>query len=289
MTIALIDGKFLSENEAAIPITDRGLLFGDGVFSTIRVNQGSIEGLKTHLKNLYSQCEVINLECPSIKDEWIHDLINRNSAAQGIWRLKIIVTGGDDCGRDLKKRRGRLIMTLKPVPSVPSEVRLGIYPIPCSTPLAHLKSLAYLDRLHMADYASKINVDDVLVLSSDGHLLETSCANIFWFENGNFFSPQPSHNLLTGATLGLLSREIKISFVNKKLDEIAASAQVYLCNSIRGIIPVVQIDKKAFARNLELEAVLAEGYQAALLKDKNDFYHSCPRIEDCSIMSHLRS
>lgn len=267
MTFIFVEGKFLQEDQAVIPLTDRGLLFGDGVFSTLRVFNGTIEGIRTHLTHLKSQCEALNLHCPPIKEEWLSELIRCNQAFTGIWRLKILVTGGDSPSIDLRKRQGRLIIYLKPAQNFPTEVRLRVYPIPYSAPLAHVKSLSYLDRLHMADYALKSNVDDVLVTSPEGYVLESSCANIFWAEKDDFFSPKPSHNLLTGATLDLLSKEINIDFVKKKLEDISSSAHVYLCNSIRGILPVVQIDERKFMRHLNLETSLLRSYKNALSND----------------------
>lgn len=266
MTVIFVEGKFIEEDQASVPLTDRGFLFGDGVFSTMRVFDGRIEGVRTHLSHLKSQCEAIQLECPDIAKEWLQELITRNQASEGVWRFKIIVTGGDSPSLDLKRRQGRLIMSLKPVQSLSPEIRLGIYPISYSAPLAHVKSLSYMDRLHMADYASRHNFDDVLV-TSEGRMLETSFANIFWADKGAFFSPEPSYNLLTGATVTLLSKEIKINFVKNKLEEVSDTAQVYLCNSIHCILPVVQIDKREFSRDRDLEASLLNSYKSALSTD----------------------
>lgn len=268
MTIVFLEGKFIEESEASIPLTDRGFLFGDGIFTTMRVFEGKVEGLKTHLIHLQSQCAAINIEYPTIKEEWLYELVKQNQAFRGIWRLKIFVTGGDCRLLVLQKRQGRLIMTLKPVEiHFPEEACLGIYPIPFSSPLASVKSLSYLDRLHMADYASRNDVDDVAVLSPEGYLLETSFANLFWKEGDAFFSPEPSHQLLQGATLFLIAKEINIFFVKKRIEEISQKAQVFLCNSIRGIIPVKQIGKYHFFRDLKLEKFLHQCYLEAISKD----------------------
>ncbi len=268
MTIVFVEGKFIEEKEASIPLTDRGFLFGDGLFSTLRVFEGKIEGFKTHLAHLRNQCDTINLKYPEIKDEWLRELVQRNQAFKGVWRLKILVTGGDSPSLDLKQRQGRLIMLIKPVETLsPQAQNLCIYPIPYSVPLGCIKSLSYLDRLYMANHAREKNLDDVLTISCEGHLLESSFANIFWKENDHFFSPESSNLLLKGSTLTLLSKQLDILFVKKKLEEILETAQIFLCSSIRGIVPVIQIEDRKFTRDIKLEETLLKEYTSALLKD----------------------
>lgn len=180
-----------------------------------------------------------------------------NHAANGIWRLKIIVTGGDDSSLHLPKRHGRMIATIKPVHTRKNtEARLCIYPVPFSAPLASVKSLSYLDRLHFSSYARLHNCDETLILSQEGHMLETAFANIFWSEKGSFYSPARTHNLLIGATLSRLDRLHAFQFVKKSPEQIDPTAQVFLCNSIQGIVPVIQIGNRLFERDFALEVSL---------------------------------
>lgn len=252
-----IDGAFIEEAKASIPITDRGFLFGDGIFSTVRVSNGRIEHLDLHLDHLRAHCHAINLDYPDLKRGRLEELVALNRATHGIWRLKIIVTGGDDSSLHLPKRHGRLIATVKPVntPKI-SEARLCIYPIGFSAPLASVKSLSYLDRLHFASYARLQNCDETLVLSQEGYMLEAAFANIFWRERELFYSPARTHSLLIGATLSRLARLHAFHFVEKSPAEIDPSAQVFLCNSIQGIVPVIQIGDRLFERDFTLEVSL---------------------------------
>lgn len=47
-----INGRFLPENEAMLPVTDRGFRFGDGVFETIRIENGAPYQWALHLQRL---------------------------------------------------------------------------------------------------------------------------------------------------------------------------------------------------------------------------------------------
>jgi 4-amino-4-deoxychorismate lyase len=71
-----LNGQFLLENQAYIPITDRGFLYGDGLFTTLRVQEGQIEFWDLHVERLRNQSQQMKIECPLLDVEWIKELIN---------------------------------------------------------------------------------------------------------------------------------------------------------------------------------------------------------------------
>ena len=263
-TIVYLNGEFLPEGKAVIPVTDRGFLFGDGVFTTIRIQEGHPEFLEQHLQKLVQDCELLGIVPPRISEENIHDLIRKNGADSGVWRLKIILSGGNSPELNLSKRSlGQLLMTLKPYGVSSSPCRLTVYPYPYNTPFGGIKSLAYLDRLRIADYAKKHGFDDALVLNYEGIMLETSIANLFWKVGQEVFYPDTSLSLYNGVTLQVLlgameKMDLKSWPVKAKLEEIPRDAQVFMCNSMKGFVPVISIGTKEFKRDLEFESNLRE-------------------------------
>jgi 4-amino-4-deoxychorismate lyase len=266
--IAFWNGIFCPEDEVKIPLNDRGFLFGDGVFTTLRLENGTIEALERHLKKLNEQCHALNLAPPKIKKSWLDALIAKNQAAKGIWRLKILLTGGnEDNLRLAPKRCGELIITLKPYKGLSySPRRLGCYPTPIHSSIAKVKSLAYLERLLVKEYALNNGFDDCVVKDFEGHLLETAYANLFWRKEDQLFFPDPELPYYFGVSLervmdGVKKDNINTSFIKAK--EIPEQAQVYLCNSLIGICPVVLFGKQSFSRDLPFEAMLYAAYKSA--------------------------
>lgn len=260
-TIVYLNGEFLPEGDAFVPVTDRGFLFGDGVFTTIKVRNGKPEFLDLHLQKLEHDCRLLGIVPQGISAEVIQKLIVKNGAETGVWRLKIMLTGGSGPGLDLSERSGQLLMTLKPYVVKSSPCRLTIYPYPYSNPFGTIKSLAYLDRLRIGDYAVKHGFDDALVCDQDGVVLETSIANIFWKVGNEVFYPDSSLPLYHGVTLQVLLKAIekigvKSMPVKAKLEEIPRSSQIYICNSLKGVVPVVAIDGREYKRDLEFETAL---------------------------------
>lgn len=248
----ILDGKCLREEEACLPINDRGFLFGDGVFTTLRVCDGKVEFIELHLERLKQQCLQLNIIPPPIPLEWLGDLIKANQAIQGIWRLKIIVTGGNDPVLRLPKRKhGHLVMTLQPYSIQPlTPCRLCLYPEPIHRPVAALKTLSYLDRLCVYEYAQQKGFDDAIV--RDGHLLETAFSNLFWIVDNQFFAPDESLPYFKGIILN----ELKKNFTFQSAENIPKNSHVFICNSLIHFRPVIEIEGNTFSRQPQLEEII---------------------------------
>lgn len=267
MSVVYFEGAFLPEEEAKIPITDRGFLFGDGAYATIQVRGGVPLFLEAHLERLQEQCRSFNLTMPSFSCDAIYELIRLNSTEEGIWRLKIFVTGGDSLETRLPEREGRLLMTLScPHALSKAPLRMGLFPMPFSLCHAYFKSLAHLNRLFVTQEAYRQHVDDCITQTEKGYLLEASYGNIFWIYNGVFYTPDPSLPLYFGVTITLIMEIAqKLGYPIKKVampfSELPLEGIYFRTGSVAGICPIVQIGEKDFSRNERIEREFVEGYE----------------------------
>lgn len=256
------NGKFLEEGTPCIAVNDRGFLFGDGVFTTIKVKNGVPELLDLHLIRLEEQCKTLKIIPPKIFLSDIEALILKNKALIGVWRLKLIVTGGKSAHLNLQTREyGNFVMLLTEAQEFSSKkIKLTLFPSSIKRPTSHLKTLSYLDRLWISEYAFERGFDDAVLLSLDGYITETAFSNIFWYSNGAFFVPDPSLELLMGITIThwiaiLKSQGYKIHFVKEKIEKISTHVQLFICNAIKGVLPVVEMGGKEFHTDPEIEKV----------------------------------
>ena len=202
MAIVFYEGQFLPEAQVFIPITDRGFQVGDGAFTVIQVRDGTPLFLDTHLERLKRHCQSFNLQMPSVPPETIEELIARNDANVGIWRLKLIITGGDSDSISLPVRTGRVVISLKPF-DLPAfkPLKMGIFPIPYTSCHAAFKSLSHLNRFYVMEEARRLGLDDCVTLTENGHLLEAAYGNLFWVEGKTFTTPDPKLPLSFGVTI----------------------------------------------------------------------------------------
>lgn len=266
--IVYLDGNYVKEEEAKISFLDRGFLLGDGLYATIQVKEGVPLFLKTHLERLQRQAYNFGIETPPLQEEWVNETIAQNSAFTGVYKLKVVLTGGDSLDMGLpRKRQGHVIVFLKPFTVAPyAPLSLTLYPYPILTPHSSFKSLAHLGRYCIMEYAREKGFDDAVTTTGEGIVLEASFANLFWIEGSHFYTPDPQLPYHFGVTIGEMVQVAKecgfeTHFTKKGLSEIPKSAFVFRVNTMSGIRPVVKIETRPFERALSLETRLLEAYE----------------------------
>lgn len=259
-----LNNGFEYEKSATISVRDRGFLFGDGIFTTIRVDEGVCEFLSDHLERLAQHAEVLQFILPKIPIDRINELIRRNNALKGIWRLKILITVSEI---DSKRTPANLLMTLHPyTPTDKKYLRLTFFPFLVESPLAKIKSLSYLNSIFIKKYALENGYDDTVLLTSKGVMLETSSSNVFWIDQGVFFYPSSSLPYLKGIFLNTLLKFIPLPIVEWELpfDQISSQACMFTCNSMAHIQGVESIGPQVFRRDVDCEDVLKKAAKKAL-------------------------
>jgi branched-subunit amino acid aminotransferase/4-amino-4-deoxychorismate lyase len=252
-----LNGEFYPAAQAKISISDRGFLFGEGVFTTIHVQDQRCELFQAHCKRLEEQTNFLQIAPPTIDPEWIFHLLLLNQAFQGSWRLKIIRTANS------------LLMTIEPFIRASSAKKLAIFPYPLERFLAPIKSLSYLDYLYVQDYAKKVEKDDALICTKEKFILETGRANLFWIADDQYWVPDFQLPYLKGTCLQSFLRQTShpIHFVQCTLDQVPLTANIYLCNALEHIVPISCIGDRVFPLNAQIDQWLEETMQIAIEKD----------------------
>lgn len=253
-----INGKLVDEAEASLPLTDRGYLFGEGLFETMRAYQGAIPFLDKHLGRLEWSASFIGIPFlhPSEIKQSLEEVLKANKIREA--RLKIILSGKNEKGYapllptdDMGINVVILCEPFKPYAAADYEkgVDLAVVhsihndPPPAST----IKSVSWLTKLiARREYAEKSCFDGIL-LSADGKVTETTTANIFWVDRGTLCTTPLSKGLLGGITrevvLGL-ARENGIQVAERVIDPatLKVMEEVFLTSSLMEIMPVSRID-----------------------------------------------
>lgn len=256
-------------------MSDRGFLFGDGIFTTTKVSDGVVEGYFLHLNRLTQQCEELLIRPPTIEDRCIKELIAKNKAQNGSWRLKILATGGCEPFKGtLESRSSSLLITLKrdtQISSAARPLKLGMFFQPLAAPVSTLKTLSYLDRLLVKSQAIKQGWDDCITQTEQGVILETSSCNVFWKSHNMIFTPDSSLPLLQGISLRICLeafRQMGLTIVpcKSRLEDLSCQNQFFVCNSVMGPHPVACVDQNFFSTDPQFLIRLREQYQKIMLE-----------------------
>jgi branched-chain amino acid aminotransferase len=255
--IVHLDGAFIDAADAAIPIADRGFLYGDGIFETARLHRGRYFRLGDHLERLRSSAAVMRMPEPDPEHlaGIAATLADRNGLDEG--SLRITLTRAADT-RPGGPRFGTVLVTLTPVAAgwqdladrgwsiITARTRR---PAVDSVP-AQLKGLgrpyALLARLE----AQHAGADDALLLNSDGFVAEGPTWNVFWVRDGRIRTPQLDLGVLGGITRTVLfeaaadlGHEVEEGAWERA--ELEGAEEIFASMSSVGVVSVISLDGRA--------------------------------------------
>lgn len=240
-----INSEFKDEQDAAVSPFDRGFLYGDGIFETLKADRENIEFLGEHITRLEDSAQALNITVPDT--DWnriILELLKKNGLSEKTARVKIILTRGTEPGLHLNKGDSpTLIITASEQKPEKKPEKIGIYPEKRLDPVSKHKSLNYLYNLQAREWAKQNGFDEAVLLGSDGEILECAASNIFIERDKTIIKPLNqgfylegivgNHFCNTKKREGFLIKEEKIF-----PEDIKDEDTIYITNSMIGICPV---------------------------------------------------
>ena len=206
-----VNGQFLPASQATVSVQDRGLLYGDGLFETLRAEAGRPLWLGAHLERLAQSAAVINLTPPPDFpwENQIRELLERNGLGRGLAAVKILITRGEIAALGLPETDEPtiIIYARQYEPPPPEEYRTGwpvvSFPERRTSFLGRHKSLNYLFCLAARQYAVDRGGREGLILEADGTVSEGSTTGVLWQE-GRWLLHTPGWQCFTSVTVTML-------------------------------------------------------------------------------------
>jgi len=251
-----LNGRIVRRGEACVSAFDRGLLYGDGIFETMRAYEGVIFRLNDHLRRLNNSADELRIPMPIPPDEIANaaqDLVTRNSLQDAY--VRITLTRGPHTGSLVldTQQTATLLIDCRPLVPYPAKyyrqgisLALSICLRERSSSIARHKTLSYLENLIALDDARGLGALDAIILTDDGFVCECATANIFWVTGGGVRTPSAKLPLLNGITrrvvlescrkLGLAASESEF-----RMEDVREADEVFVTNSIMEVMPVADV------------------------------------------------
>ena len=274
--VAFLNGDFFSASMARISADDRGFLYGDGLFETIRIHDARPFLWEWHMMRFTDGAVSLGIALPQTTESLlgnVHELIRRNSMSESVMRIALSRGVGERGYGVTGEEQPTLLITqhsppttpAKPLSLVSTSARVAI-----GDPLAKVKSANKLGSILAKRDAAAQGADDGLILNSDGNVTETSSANLFWVEGGTLHTPPVSDGLLPGVTrrlvvglasaLGQAVREESVAS-----DRLQQADAAFVTSAATGIVAVGQVDGAALGAH-PLVGQLQDAYDAELAR-----------------------
>ncbi|MEM1030165.1 MAG: aminotransferase class IV [Myxococcota bacterium] len=256
MRLAFIDGHPYPPEEARVSVYDRGFLYGDSVFETIRTYGGQPFALKAHLVRLAASAEKMAMSLPVAEAALAAEVVAALDAAgneESYVRVMISRGSGplglDPSGAD----RPRRVILVEPLRLPPERVyREGIDTICVATVRAsdgadHAKLGNYLASLLALKRAKDCGADEALIVDRRGRVVEGGTFNVFMVRAGLVLTPPDDAGILLGVTRGEVIAAatrmgLTVEYVALPPAEMIACDEVFVTSSIREVVPVRTID-----------------------------------------------
>jgi branched-chain amino acid aminotransferase len=253
------NGKITSLAAAAIHPLDRGFLFGDGLFETLRADAGRVAFAREHLARLRHSAEVFKLAVPDSDSELIaamHDLLAVNRLMDA--RLRLTVTRGLHSGNlGLPPAASPTVLLMaEPLAENLRErqtrgvsLALASLRIPRSFLLARHKTLNRLPYLYAREQAQSQGAFDALLLDLQGQVAETTAANLFIVHGRRLLTPTLLAPILPGITRAAvlqLAREKGLAPEERDFppEKLFAADEVFVTSAIAEVLPVNEVEGK---------------------------------------------
>ncbi len=254
--ILYLNGKFCSQSEALLSPFDRGFLYGEGLFETIRCYKGTAFLLNRHLERLFNGLEELKIKIPIKKRDFkpiIKKLLQQNQLLETDAYLRITVTRGvTGSVRDFSSEKPTVLIFARNLDSkyYDSLRKKGVVLRAVKyyrSFLPHLKHTGYLPSIY--GMLNNPDVYDVVFLDDNENLLETATSNIFFIKNNQIFTP--ASKILKGIqrefVMEILNKQgLSVSEIDINVNQISEYESAFITNSLVELLPVKKIGNKVF-------------------------------------------
>ncbi|NCP63095.1 MAG: aminodeoxychorismate lyase [Paraglaciecola sp.] len=252
--------------QGVIAAADRALNYGDGCFTTLAFGAEGLSLWPMHLARL--QRDVKRLSIPF--DKWdelessvqaVYQRLASQIAVQQRGVLKVLISRGQG-GRGYSPQGANspsFIISTHIMPEYYatwqqrgicmnlSPIRLGIQPA-----LAGIKHLNRLEQVLIKQAMDSEEVDDTLVCDSQARLVESSAGNVFWFNNGQWFTPILDEcgveGVMRNEVIAMLAElGMPVTPVKQVFSADFHAQELFICNSLMNIVWVNELWVKAWS------------------------------------------
>ncbi|MBA3989085.1 MAG: aminodeoxychorismate lyase [Idiomarina sp.] len=257
--IFALTGVTLINGQAShyVAVNDRGLQYGDGFFTTLRVAAGRLVQWPAHIARLQTCAQRLgfNQHDPQLQPDTLYAQCLRaiDGASEAV--VRITVTRGVG-GRGYAPPQDATLQVIVAASDYPSHyanwqsqgvcLHLARQQVGHQPSLNGLKTLNRLEQVlakqELADYP---DADDVLLLNTREQVTATSMANIIWSRAGQWYAPDLAFGGIKGTATEFFARQHKVEFGAWSLDALIQAEHVIICNALMGFVSVGEIRQHA--------------------------------------------
>ncbi len=253
-----LNDTIIDATKAAISIADTGLLYGSGLFETMRSYNTKVFALDDHLDRLFNSIKTLNIhntyDRQTITDA-IYSLLQCNALDNA--RIRLTLTSGP-LSSDTENPQPTLLITATALTPYPKQYYdKGIVATLCQyrqnphDPLSAHKTLCYFSRILALKTAHQKGGAESLWFTTDGRLAEGCISSVFLIKDSQLLTSTLDTPILPGITRNIICRLAKQNSIpllekDSSIDDTLSADEMFITNSIMEVMSVSCLEKHTY-------------------------------------------
>ena len=232
MITACVDGALVPLAEAGVPVTDEGLLRGDGVFEVMRLYDGVPFARQRHLRADGALGAEYAPRARHRRYRSRYQRVARGGPA-GRWAAAYFIA----------TRSSHRIVLIEPLPVLPEVLTLGYITFAPVRVLDGVKSLSYGANMLAARLARERGFDEALLVTPHGRVLELPTASFFWAADGEVRTPPLSDHILDSITRQIVIEVTDAREAVTTPADVESAEEAFVASTVYEVLAVSRIQR----------------------------------------------
>lgn len=275
------NGELLDNDVTILNANNRAFQLGDAVYEELRVVNGDVFFLEDHYLRLMSSMRILRMEIPmSFTMEFMEEEILKivsASESNKAYSIKFIVFRNSAGDYKLSNNTISYVISISEIESAFYTIEENTYEVELykdfyknSTMLSNLDTTNKILNIVGAIYARENDYQDCLLLNERKQVIETLHGNIFLVHDNTIKTPPITDGCLNGVLrkklMDIISKLDEYQLIEESISpfELQKSDELFVINSIYGIIPITKYRKKSF-KNIVAKSLIGKLNTAARL------------------------
>ena len=236
---------------------DRGFLYGDGIFETLRSYNGEPFKLAEHLERMRCSAEklkIIHAYTNAEISESLTKLLAKNSVQDAYIRITLSRGEGGNALQMSDNLKSTILIQAKSFTPYDEKLynegmclAVSGHRRSTTSPIGRHKTTNLLTSILLKEEAGSKSAHDSIVLDTDGYVAECIVSNIFMVADGSVITPSLDTNILPGITRKTVLDICQDSGIPAgeecfKIETLIKAEEVFITNSLMEIMPVSRVE-----------------------------------------------
>ncbi len=274
------------EDDARVSVLDRGFLYGDSVFETLRAYGGKPFRLHAHMERLVRSAGALEIEVPMSMEELrsaVYSTLEANSLKDAYIRVMVSRGTGPPGFDPTAETTPTVVVLARQINVYPDSmytegVKLMVSTIRRNPPEAMdpaIKSGNFLNNIRAKAQASRAGAFEAVMLNMHGLLAECTASNLFFARDNVLHTPSTRVGILDGITRGVIIHQarqmgVEVHEGEYALERLLEADEVFLTNTTTEVMPVRSVEGSGF-RIGPLSRRLREAYHEAVRTEEGQW------------------